>query len=353
MEAIATSTTINTSNNMNNSMNNVRILSGNSHPELAKSISERLGIELVKSKIDRFENTEIHTQIMENIRRRNMVIIQTGVSRPNVDPTKNYSVNDYVMEILIMADACRRSSVSEITLLIPCFPYARQDKKDVSRAPISARVMADLFETVGITRVITLDLHASQIGGMFKIPVDNLYAMNTIAAFLTKHLNLLIKSDEYILVSPDAGGIKRMDALAQRLQMSSIIMSKSRDHQQKNMVLKTELIGRSKSIENKTCIIIDDMCDTAGTICRAGETLMENGAKDVIILVIHGIFSGPAIDRLNNAKYIKQVIVTNSLPQEENQKRCNKIVVVDIAPLLAEAVRRLNTGESISDLFNN
>lgn len=328
-------------------MDNLRLLSGNSHPILAESISKILGKSLVKSKIDRFENMEIRTQIMENIRKKNMVIIQTGVSNAKT----NYSINDYVMEILIMADACRRSSVNEITLLIPCFPYARQDKKDVSRAPISARLMADLFETVGITRVITLDLHASQIGGMFKIPVDNIYAMNDIATFLTKHLSLLVKSDEYILVSPDAGGIKRMDALAQKLKMSSIIMSKSRNHEEKSMVLKTELIGKQTDVQGKSCIIIDDICDTAGTICRAGETLVENGAKDIIIVVVHGIFSGPALERLNNAKYIRQVIVTNSLPQEENQKRCDKIVVVDIAPLMAEVIRRLSTGESISDLF--
>jgi ribose-phosphate pyrophosphokinase len=333
---------------MSSSIENLRLLAGNSHPVLAESIAKELKISLIQSKIDRFENLEIHTQIMENIRRRNMVIIQTGVSRPE----KNYSINDYVMEILIMADACRRSSVNDITLVIPCFLYARQDKKDVSRAPISARLMADLFETAGIMRVVTLDLHASQIGGMFKIPVDNLYAMNTIASFLTKHLQLLIKSDEYILVSPDAGGIKRMDALAQKLQMSSIIMSKSRDHQQKSVVIKTELIGKRTSVEGKSCIIIDDMCDTGGTIIRTSETLMENGAKDVIVLVIHGILSGPAIDRLNQAKYIKQVIVTNSLPQEQNQKRCEKLIVIDVAPLLAEVIRRLNTGESISDLFN-
>jgi len=333
---------------MNSSIENLRLLSGKSHPILAKAISDILRLPLVESKIDRFDNLEIHTQIMENIRRRNMVIIQTGVSRPEI----NYSINDFIMEILIMADACRRSSVNDITLLIPCFPYARQDKKDVSRAPISARLMADLFETAGITRVVTLDLHASQIGGMFKIPVDNLYAMNTITTFLTKHLQLLVKSDQYILVSPDAGGIKRMDALAQKLQMSSIIMSKSRDHQQKSVVIKTELIGKGTSVEGKSCIIVDDMCDTAGTIIRASETLMENGAKDVIVLVVHGILSGPAIDRLNNAKYIKQVIVTNSLPQEENQKRCHKLIVIDVAPLLAEVIRRLNTGDSISDLFN-
>lgn len=332
---------------------NLRMLAGNSNRELAQSMAKQLGLDLVKSKIDRFSNKEIHVQIMENIRRRNMVIIQTGCSRPDI----NYSVNDFLMEIFVMANACRLSSVSEITLVIPCFPYARQDKKDVSRAPISGKVVADLLQTVGVTRIVTVDLHASQIGGFFSIPVDNLYAVNLLAEDLKKRFP--IDSGEFVLVSPDAGGIKRMEVLAKKLKMESAIMHKSRNHQEKSVVLETILIGKKDCVKGKRCIVIDDMCDTAGTIIKASQTLMDHGAKDVIILVVHGILSQnpeepekDALNRLNAADFISEVIVTNTLPQEENIKKCPKIKVVDISPLLSEAVRRLYTGESISELFD-
>lgn len=331
-----------------NGLENLRLLAGNSHPILAQKISQILKIPIVESKIDRFSNQEIRTQIMENIRRRNIAIIQTSISRPEI----NYSVNDFLIEIFIMVNACRLSSVDEITLIIPHFPYARQDKKDVSRAPISGKVMADLLQTVGVTRVVTLDLHASQIGGFFSIPVDNLYAVNIMADYLHQHLKLTESNNQYVLVSPDAGGIKRMDALAQKLKLDNVIMHKSRNHQEKSQVIKTVLIGKENCVLNKTCIIIDDICDTAGTICQAGETLMEHGAKDIIIAVVHGVLSGPAIDRLNERDFIREVIVTNSVPQEENLKRSNKINVIDISPLLAETIRCLYTGDSISELFN-
>jgi len=331
----------------------LRILAGNSNPALAGQIASKLGLALVDSKIDRFSNQEIRVQIMENIRRRNMVIIQTGCSRPDI----NYSVNDFLMETFIMANACRLSSVSEITLVIPCFPYARQDKKDVSRAPISGRVVADLLQTVGVTRIVTVDLHASQIGGFFSIPVDNLYSVNLLAEDLRKRFPLA--SGEFVLVSPDAGGIKRMEVLAKKLEIDSAIMHKSRNHQEKSMVEKTVLIGKDDCVKDKRCIVIDDICDTAGTIIKASQTLMDHGARDVIILVVHGVLSQnqdepekDAFNRLNSADFISEVIVTNTLPQEENMKRCPKLKVIDISPLLSEAIRRLYTGESISELFN-
>jgi len=351
-------------------LENLRIISGNSHPQLAKKVAEYLDISITPSIADKFSNSEIRIQIQENVRRKDVVIIQTG----SQDTKLGYSINDFLMETFIMINACRLSSVGEIILLIPCFPYARQDKKDISRAPISGRTVADLLQTVGVTRVITLDLHASQIAGFFSIPVDNLYSVNIMAEYLKQNYlqqnylqqkTIISESttssstqdhqsdqNDYVLVSPDAGGIKRMDSLAQKVSMKSVIMHKTRDHQQKSVVKQTVLIGEKDCVKGKSCIIIDDMCDTGGTICQASKTLMEEGAKDVRLLLVHGIFSGPALERLNQYDYIKEVIVTNSLPQEENIKICPKIKVIDISPLLAEVVNRLQTGESISSLFN-
>tara|TARA_R100001163_G_C5068364_1_gene208497 strand:+ start:1190 stop:2332 length:1143 start_codon:yes stop_codon:yes gene_type:complete len=341
----------------NSGLGEVRLLAGNSHPELADLMSKQLGIQLVETKADRFSNKEIHVQIMENIRRRNMVIIQTGCNRSGVGNDKadgEYSVNDFLMETFIMANACRLSSVGEITLVIPCFPYARQDKKDVSRAPISGRAVADLLQTVGVTRIVTVDLHAAQIGGFFSIPVDNLYAVNIMADFLRHHYQLdkPENREKYILVAPDAGAAKRNDVLASKLSLATAIMHKSRNHQLKSAVMKSVLVGDEGCVKDKVCIIPDDICDTAGTIVKASQTLMEHGASSAVVMVVHGVLSGPAIDRLNAAEFISEVIVTNTLPQEENMKRCPKLKVVDISPLLSEAVRRLYTGESISELFD-
>jgi ribose-phosphate pyrophosphokinase len=327
----------------------VRIIAGNSHPSLAKSIAEYLKIPLTGSKIDRFENGEIRVQIMENVRRRTAIVVQTGYGWEQ----PRCSINDHIMELLIVVDALRRSSVDEIWVVIPNYPYARQDKKDVSRAPISGGLFARLLEEAGVTRVITLELHASQISGFFRIPVDNLYAVKTVADFIH---NSLLKNPEdskdLVLVSPDAGGIKRMDSLASRLKLKTVIMHKSRNHEEKSMVLNTVLVGEQDCVRGKKCLIIDDMCDTGGTIVKAAETLMEHGAREVAIVVIHGILSGPAIERLNAAEFITEVYVTNSIPQEVHSAQCPKLKVIDISHVLAEAVRRLYTGESISTMFN-
>lgn len=328
----------------------MRIIAGNSHPVLAKSIADYLKVPLTDSKIDRFENGEVHVQIMENVRRRTAVVIQTGYGW---DQPK-CSINDHIMELLITVDALRRSSVDEIWAVIPNYPYARQDKKDVSRAPISGGLLARLLEEAGVTRVITLELHASQISGFFRIPVDNLYAVKSISDYINQTLLQNLGPDDrknIVIVSPDAGGIKRMDNLAARLSLSTVIMHKSRNHQEKSMVTNTVLVGAENCVRGKKCLIVDDMCDTAGTIIKAAETLMEHGAASVSIVVIHGILSGPAIQRINSANFITDVYVTNSIPQEEHVKLCPKLRVIDISQVLAEAIKRLYTGESISGMF--
>lgn len=324
------------------------LLTGNSHPDLARKISEYLKIPITQMVVDQFSNGEIHVQIHENIRKKNVIIVQTGLS----DPEHNFSVNDAIMELLVIANACKLSSAESITAVVPNYPYARQDKKDVSRAPISGRLVADLMEAAGITRIICLDLHAPQIAGFFSKPVDNLYAVNLMAedikqSYLSNHLE-----ENYVLVSPDAGGMKRMDALAAKVSLETVIMHKKRNHTQKSMVLNTILVGEEGCVKDKVCIIVDDICDTAGTVCKASETLIQNGAKSVILIMVHGILSGPAIDRINANDFIREVVVTNSLPQDQNQARCPKLRIIDIAPLLGETVRRIYTGDSISSLFH-
>lgn len=360
--------------------NHFTLLAGNSHPELVKGISIYLGIPIANMVVDRFANGEIRVQINENIRCKHAIIIQTGVS---LNSPYN-SINDILMELLIIANACKLSSAKSITALVPNYFYARQDKKDVSRSPISGRLIADLLKTAGITRLVCLDLHAAQIAGFFDIPVDNLYAINLLATdIITNYLqdkstkktvfasSTFAKSasesasksalesasesvsesvSEYILVSPDAGGVKRMNALASKVKLKTAMMHKTRNHEGKNEVLNTILVG--EEIKNKICLIVDDICDTAGTVIKASQTLIEHGAKSIILIMVHGILSGPAIDRINGMESIREVVVTNSLPQTENQKLCPKLRVVDISALLGETVRRLYTGESISSIFN-
>lgn len=329
-------------------LKNLRLLAGNSNPELFLNISKYLGISLTPEVVDRFSNGEIRVQIKDNMRRRVAVIMQTGASSPET----SYSVNDYLMEILLLANTCRLSSVDEIVAIVPCFFYARQDKKDSSRTPISGRVVADLMQTAGINRVVTMDLHASQIAGFFSIPVDNLYAVKYLAAYIRRfYLTSREETQKYVLVSPDNGGTKRIEALAQRVDLPTATMHKVRDYVEKNKVNKTVLVGEANDVTGKIPIIIDDMCDTAGTVCQACQTLIEFGAKEVIIMVVHGVFSGPGIDRLNERPYIKEVVTTNTLPQTSNLKKCPKLKVIDISPLFGEAIYRLYTGGSISELF--
>lgn len=326
----------------------MKLITGNSHQTLAKSLAKCLSIPLVNCSVQKFSNSEIEVKINENVRNEHIFILQTG----GFD--EHNSINDFIMEALILIDACRRSNAKSITLLMPCYPYARQDKKDAPRVPISSKLIANMFTTSGIDRMISLDLHASQIQGFFDIPFDNLYAITLLSEHFEKHLfkNMTDqeKNDKYVFVSPDNGGAKRIMAYSKRFNINNVIMHKQRDYSTSSKVDKVILVG-GFDLKNKTAIIVDDMADTMGTVVKASDTLIENGIKDIIVVVTHGILSGPALERINTCDNISRVIVTNTLAQEANQERCPKLDVVDITPLLCDVVMCIRTGESISHMF--
>lgn len=343
---------------------NCGFVSLRSNPTLGTSISKfletykdsenrLLPIPTVDTITKDFGNTEIKVKIADgdnnNVRNKRVFILQTGAA------TNGVSVNHYLMELLIMIRTCQLSDAESITAVIPNFPYARSDKKDESRVAIGAKLTMDLLKVSGCNRIICVDLHAGQIQGMTNMPVDNLYAID----LFIKHINENIFSgltheeinDRFILVSPDNGGAKRVDAFASKLKMDFVIMHKQRDHSQTSCITKSILIGNSEQINGKTGIVIDDMVDTMGTMCNAAKELREKGMKNVIVIATHGILSEPAISRINDCDCIEQVIVTNTLPQEQNQILCPKLNVVDISVLLSEAIHRTATGKSISKLF--
>jgi len=289
-----------------------------------------LGLQLGGADVGKFSNGETSVGLRESCRDCDTFIIQ---------PTCNPNVNDNLMELLVMADAMRRASAARITAVIPVFGYARQDKKDKSRAPITGKLVANLIQTAGIDRVITLDLHASQIQGFFDIPVDNLFAETLIAKYIKRI------PGEKVIVSPDAGGVKRAKAISDHLDVPLVIIHKER--KKANEVEAMTLVGEVKGM---VCVIVDDMADTCGTLQLAAKTLKEQGAQEVYACVSHGVLSGPALKRLTESE-LTELVVTNSIPQDENVKKCAKVKVIDIAPMLAEAIRRTHNGESISVLF--
>jgi ribose-phosphate pyrophosphokinase len=246
------------------------------------------------------------------------------------------------MELLVMADAIKRASARRITAVIPCFGYARQDKKDKSRAPITGKLVANLIEVSGIDRVITMDLHASQIQGFFNIPVDNLYAEPLIVKYIRKNI-----PGDKVIVSPDAGGVKRAKLISDKLDAELAIIHKER--KKANEVSGMILVG---DVAGKIALIVDDIADTCGTIQTAAKLLMDKGAKAVYALVTHGVLSGPAIERINDSE-LKELVITNSIPNSANAAKCDKLKIIPIANMLAEAIRRTHHGESISSLFAN
>eukprot|EP01126_Amoeba_proteus_P003006 TRINITY_DN1097_c0_g2_i4.p1 TRINITY_DN1097_c0_g2~~TRINITY_DN1097_c0_g2_i4.p1 ORF type:complete len:328 (-),score=76.11 TRINITY_DN1097_c0_g2_i4:667-1650(-) len=308
----------------------LKIFSGTANPQLATRIAHTLGQEVGLAKVGKFANGETSVQLFESCRDCDTFIVQ---------PTCNPNVNDYLMELLVMADAMRRASASRITAVIPHFGYARQDKKDKSRAPITGKLVANLIQVAGIDRVITLDLHASQIQGFFDIPVDNLTAEN----LLSKYIRRL--PGDIVIVSPDAGGVKRAKAISDHLDVPLVIIHKER--KRANEVDAMTLVG---DVKGMTCVIVDDMADTCGTLQLAAKTLMAQGAKAIYAAVSHGVLSGPALQRIEESE-ITELVVTDSIPQEENVQKCSKIRVIDIAPMMAEAIRRTHNGESVSVLF--
>lgn len=320
---------------MKASQNAIKLLHGNSHPELAKLISKKLGIELAKVGAFQYTNKETAVAVGESVRDEDIYIIQTGCGEGEI--------NDFLMELLIIINACKTASARRITAVIPNFPYARQDKKDKSRAPITAKLIANLLQTAGCNHVITLDLHASQIQGFFRVPVDNLYAEPSVL----RHIKDNYGKEDLIIVSPDAGGAKRVASIADKLDVNFALIHKER--QKANEVSKMVLVG---DVTDKSCLLIDDMADTCGTLVKAADVLLSNGAKKVVAIITHGIFSSDAIEKLNNSN-LDKIICTNSMPLEHKLSQCSKLEIIDISATLAEAIRRLHNGESVSYLFNN
>lgn len=306
------------------------IFSGNAHPELAQEICKALDCPLGRSRVNQFSDGETFCVIEENVRG-----VDTYVVQPTCSP-----VNDRVMELLIMVDSLRRASAGSITAVIPYYGYARQDRKVAPRTPISAKLVASLLEAGGVNRVVAVDLHAGQIQGFFQVPFDHLYAM---PALLNSHLRANYTGA--VIVSPDAGGVERARAYSKRLGGTLAIIDKRRERANESEVM--NIIGDVKS---QRCLIIDDIMDTAGTMCNAARALMDAGATSVSASVSHAVLSGPAIDRINDSP-LEEVVVTNSMPLQEQSARCSKLKIVSIAPLLAEAIRRIHHSDSVSSLF--
>ena len=310
---------------------NTVLFTGNANPVLAQEIASHLGIELGRAMVSRFSDGEVTVEIRQNVRARDVFVLQ-----PTCTPT-----NEHLMELLIMVDALKRASARRITAVIPYFGYARQDRRPRStRVPISAKVVANLLETVGVERVLTMDLHADQIQGFFDIPVDNIYASPVLLSDL--------KSKDYpnlVVISPDVGGVVRARALAKQLDCDLAIIDKRRPTANVSEVM--HVIGE---IEGRNCVVMDDMIDTAGTLVKAAEVLKERGARSVYAYCTHPVFSGPAVERLR-ASQIDEVVVTNTIPLSDEAKACAKVRQLSVAFLFAETMRRISDGESVTSLF--
>ena len=307
----------------------LKLLTGTSNRSLAEEVASYLGVPISDMLVTRFSDGEVRVQINESIRGADVYVFQS-LSHPS---------NQHIMELLLIVDALRRSSAGRITAVIPYFAYARQDRQDKPRTPISSRVLADIISVVGTERVVTVDLHSPQIQGFFSIPVDHLSAMPVLYDYLRKNVIL----EDPVVVSPDAGGVERARQLANKLGCGIAIIYKRRPEPNRAKIL--DVVG---TIEGKDAIIMDDLIDTAGTMVSASEMLMSRGARKVIACATHGVLSGPAIERLTNSP-IEQVILTNTIPLED--KSFGKLRVVSIAPLIAEAIKRIHEEESVSSLF--
>ncbi len=308
------------------------VFTGNANPALAQEIVTHLGIELGKASVGRFSDGETTVEIQQNVRGREVFVVQSTCA-----PT-----NDNLMELLIMVDALKRASAQRITAVIPYFGYARQDRRPRStRVPISARVVADLLETVGVERVLTMDLHADQIQGFFNIPVDNIYASPVLLSDLQSK-----RYDDLVVVSPDVGGVVRARALAKQLGCDLAIIDKRRPKANVSEVM--HVIGE---IDGRNCVIMDDMIDTAGTLVKAAEVLKERGAKSVYAYCTHAVFSGPAMERIK-ASHLDEVVITNTIPLGDAAKGTTKIRQLSTAFLFAETIRRITDGDSVTSLFS-
>lgn len=328
-------------------MDKVKLIAGRSNPLLAEKIANYLELSLVKCKIIDFSNGEVYFEIQENIRGKTVYFIQTGSG------AGERSINDHHVEALQVADACIRSDVASIGIIYATFPYARSDKKDKPRVSIMSSVIANGLKEAGYSRIICMDIHAAQTQGVTTLPFDNLYAIklhiDNLKCTLLSGLTQEEINQRYILVAPDMGSSRRIRAYATKLQMDCCIMDKQRDYSKPGTVAKSVLMGGD--VIGKTGIIVDDMADSMGTMISAINDLVSHGVKDVIVVVTHGIFSGPAIHRINTCDYIAQVITTNTIDQTLNCQLCPKLRVVDTSSVFGEVINRIHTGGSISELF--
>lgn len=314
-------------------MSKLVIFTGNANPELAQAMVRQLNIPLGAANVGTFSDGEVAIDIHENVRGKDVFIVQS-----TCNPT-----NNNLMEILVMADALRRSSAGRITAVIPYFGYARQDRRVRSaRVPITAKVVADMITTVGIDRVVTVDLHADQIQGFFDIPVDNVYATPLIVADIERQ-----NYEDMMVVSPDVGGVVRARALAKQLNDADLaIIDKRRPKANESQVM--HIIGE---VEGRSCILVDDMVDTAGTLCKAAKALKEHGAKQVVAYCTHPVLSGAAISNIKDSE-LDQLVVTDTIPLSTAARDCGRIRVLSLAPMLAETIRRVNNEESLSAMFD-
>lgn len=325
------------------------LISGSSNIALAENISVYLDIPLVPCILGKFKNGEIRVEISETVRGGDVVIIQTGYSNLH-----ELSVNDIIMETCLLIDACNRSMVSTITLIMPLYPYSRQDKKDSSRSPISAAFLAKMFETMGINRIVCMDLHSAQIQGFFSCPVDNLYTIKLVNQKLHKLYNINNPNirKNFVLVSPDSGAVKRTLKFARVMGLKTVIMHKERDYSHPGTVIKTVMVCDClDDFTGKVAIITDDMIDSGGTFIKACETLTKRGFYKVIGVITHGYFTGDAIKNIMACSAITRIIVTNTICQKDNLIKCPKMEILDVTSHLAEAIKRIHDGGSLSDLF--
>ena len=310
----------------------MRLITGNSNRALADAIGQYLKIEPVKAQVRRFADMEVFVEIQENVRGEDMFVIQST----------SFPANDNLMELLIMIDALRRASARRITAVIPYFGYARQDRKVGPRTPISAKLVANLITEAGANRVLTVDLHAGQIQGFFDIPTDNLFAMPVMVRDIKEQMGAKLP----MVVSPDVGGVVRARALATRLGTDLAIVDKRRAKAGESEVM--NIIG---DVEGQACVLIDDIVDSGGTICNAAEALLKNGATEVYAYATHGVLSGKAVERIKSSK-LKSMVVTDSIESTADMRACPNIRTVSIAPLIGEAMRRINNEASVSSLFD-
>lgn len=310
----------------------LKIVTGSSNPDLARAICDHMGCQLTPALATTFSDGELRIEIGDNVREDDVFVVQ---------PTCPPDVNDNFIQLCLMIDALKRASAGRITAVIPYYAYARQDRKVNPRAPISAKVMADFISVAGANRVVTIDLHAGQIQGFFNCPVDNLFAVPVMMDFLKE-----LHGENVVIVSPDAGGVERARHYAKRLNAPLAIVDKRRDRP--NQAQAMHVIG---DVEGCVAIVVDDMIDTAGTLCAAAEVLMSYGATKIIACATHAVLSGPAIDRINATDALSQVVVTDTIPLGDKLERCCKLKVMSVAGLLGKTIHNIHTGSSVSVLF--